>query len=1063
MHSAAAAARRIPSTPPSEWKPAAESAWARYLSKAPKDVYDAIDSRDPLLLFNALWDLMLAPSRVIGPFFPRKGELDRNTVRCAIKKVLIGQEGKAVKLLMSNGIAAATPQVIQALRDLHPDRSEELILPEPHGSQVSPADDMIYSVLFDQAECENAPKDTFGWSAPLFLPTRALAKGGLLTAVSKLLALAADQPDLFPEPCAQLLSTGWLTPLNKVSKIERRIIEQAGGTPKVRPINAGTLFAKTLLAATLKLPEAQQAAKRVYPYQLSLGARRGTERLVHTARAAHLDGWIVGKNDVANGFNTVHRQSLIDAHHHFFPQCTKLFNFLYGVDAPILLEKQDGEIETLWSRQGARQGCTAGTEAFCFAVDGPVRRVHHKYPEFVFKVLTDDIITLCPPPESDTEDAWREVFVRYASMLKDLAAELATIGLAFNRSKSELLLPRGARGLAHLCPELNPQSEGIVVAGAPIGTDVFISDFVKTKLAEWKGKLPAILGVARKSPRAAHRLLTVSATRLPTYFASTIPPEYTYDALREFDHAITDAFFQIVDPQAQMATTGEDRVQRALLKVTVPTPRGCGLFIPSDQAAISWWASLQASLSEDRDLFRLREALRTHVRNAWPFLSSALTDNGVSVMHTVAHVIATSEDTLLDGSMFYPGVECETHVAKYVLRTCTRIRSKALDRITGVGCVSQSFSNAEFILAGSSGPVGSIFARRLSARHKEPFTAVNYIHFVRFFLGLPPVHTVGDATVDPNLDYPVQRCIAHQDAVLDASACHASSCTSANFARTRKHNHIVRVIASMARSAGLETSVEPQTHRLLLEEFTPAQCRSIFPSRISAAYRSAFTELSEALKQFDDVQHPGFPSERKQRCVADITANMPAVAQRDLKGLRVDLSVVDPKSGQTFWADVTIAHTAAPTYQVAEMAFTAAHRELTALRQTTTPSLPCAISPTLTQREAHKSAKYARLIQIATRQYQAGMRARPPAFAPVAMSTTGSLGSGAATLLDWICSKFHDVIEESQPRPDGFTTKHLSAGFRGRMFHSIHCLLASGLANQIAFAGGPAPSRRSVY
>ncbi len=57
---------------------------------------------------------------------------------------------------------------------------------------------------------------------------------------------------------------------------------------------------------------------------------------------------------------------------------------------------QDSSIDTLWSEQGARQGCAAGTESFCLAIDGPVRRVHANYPELIFKVLTDDITVLCP-------------------------------------------------------------------------------------------------------------------------------------------------------------------------------------------------------------------------------------------------------------------------------------------------------------------------------------------------------------------------------------------------------------------------------------------------------------------------------------------------------------------------------------------------------------------------------------------------------------------------------------------------------------------------------------------
>lgn len=221
-----------------------------------------------------------------------------------------------------------------------------------------------------------------------------------MNAVAQMMELFAEEPSLFPDPCPQLLAAGALTPLNKLCRAERRMMEYRGAPPRVRPINAGTLFAKSVLATMLSTPEAQCAAQKVKPFQLSLGTKRGTERMVHSSRAAYLGGWIVGKNDIANGFNTLARQSLLDAHSLFFPQSTKIFNAIYGVDAPVFLTSKDQGVSTLWSQQGSRQGCALGTESFCFAMDGPVRKMHRKYPEFIFKVLTDDIVVLCPPPDT---------------------------------------------------------------------------------------------------------------------------------------------------------------------------------------------------------------------------------------------------------------------------------------------------------------------------------------------------------------------------------------------------------------------------------------------------------------------------------------------------------------------------------------------------------------------------------------------------------------------------------------------------------------------------------------
>jgi len=459
-------ARRVPSLPPNQWKPAAEAAWRVYLRSVPSLIDTAVKSRDKRLLFNALWDVLTAPSRVIAPHFGEGSGRDDDPVRCAFKKVRIGQESKALKVLQSNGIAAATPEVIRALRDLHPTRTTELHPPTPSAPQLVITDDTIFKLLYQQAEAEHVKRDAFGWSAPLLLPCRA-AYGGALVALSKMLALIASDPELFPPPCPQLLSTGCLTPINKLCAVERKLMEEIGASPKVRPINAGTLFAKTLLSCVLSTQEAKEAALRTSPYQLSLRSRRGTERLVHTARSAHEAGWLIGKNDITNGFNTVKRQSLLDAHDRFFPSATRIFNYLYGVDAPVFLFAENGETETLWSQEGARQGCAIGSESFCFAIDGPIRNTHSKYPEFTFKLLTDDIIPMCPPPVNNTPEEWSHTLTRYSEMLSYLRHELSTIGLTFNLDKSAVLIPEGANCADDCVPSLKATRGGVIIAGAP--------------------------------------------------------------------------------------------------------------------------------------------------------------------------------------------------------------------------------------------------------------------------------------------------------------------------------------------------------------------------------------------------------------------------------------------------------------------------------------------------------------------------------------------------------------------------------------------------------------------
>ena len=85
---------------------------------------------------------MLALLDWLAPFFSDIRHVDSNfdiaasTVSASLRKVLKGQERKAMKLLCSNGVAKITPETIAALKDLHPQRTDELKLPSTQMPQL---------------------------------------------------------------------------------------------------------------------------------------------------------------------------------------------------------------------------------------------------------------------------------------------------------------------------------------------------------------------------------------------------------------------------------------------------------------------------------------------------------------------------------------------------------------------------------------------------------------------------------------------------------------------------------------------------------------------------------------------------------------------------------------------------------------------------------------------------------------------------------------------------------------------------------------------------------------
>ena len=207
-------------------------------------------------------------------------------------------------------------------------------------------------------------------------------------------------------------------------------------------------------------------------------------------RAAYESRYIVGKNDFENGFNSLSRQKMLDTHSKLFPESTVVFNFFYGVDSPVFLLDNDMELTVIRNKQGPRQGCSAGTEGFCLTIHPVLVELQARYPEFDFRAVTDDVVPIAPPPISDSFEEWQALYTRYAQCLNDIKdLSLLLAGLTLNAEKGALLLPAGAPlptpDVRKLFPaQFEFRQDGMRVAGAPIGTDVFMREFVNAKVVE---------------------------------------------------------------------------------------------------------------------------------------------------------------------------------------------------------------------------------------------------------------------------------------------------------------------------------------------------------------------------------------------------------------------------------------------------------------------------------------------------------------------------------------------------------------------------------------------------
>jgi hypothetical protein len=213
-------------------------------------------------------------------------------------------------------------------------------------------------------------------------------------------------------------------------------------------------------------------------------------------------------------------------------------------------------------------------------------------------------------------------------------------------------------------------------------------------------------------------------------------------------------------------------------------------------------------------------------------------------------------------------------------------------------------------------------------------------------------------------------------------------------------------IARAEREAGLEATREPDTYGLLMEEFIREQCRRIFPKDPPKRYKLAFDLLYQAT-EFVRSPECKMRKEDKDKYIQHRLDALPPLNKRDTKGLRIDIDIVNPITGEVRWVDVSAVNPASFTYVKQEINhITNRDSVKEMLAGHSAPLIRPTPSPALRRREAFKRDKYANLVTIANRQHAQGKRPQKPLFTTFAITTTGELGDQANSLLDWIVQQY---------------------------------------------------------
>lgn len=444
------------------------------------------------------------------------------TIRIMKEHIKLGLPGKAIRVLMSDGLADVDDECIEVLERLHP---TPLLVTEPFGGATPGVSPPQLTLPAFQSALSSLPRGVAagpsGWTyemtkgatgqSPVF--TNALH--GL---VQRLLA-------------GSTVATSWITasrliPLNK----------RKGG---IRPIAAGDTFCRLtcrIAISTLVIDE------MLLPNQFGVGSVGGVEAVIDFLEDRAVTCGGIGFIDFENAFNSVNRHTLAEAVRRFCPQLFPLIKNLYGSPTASLVRRRDGSYESIACKEGVRQGDPFASLGFSLVMrllleDMAARRTHTASPTPT--PAPADPESLVVPLPNTQQVAYLDDLACVCDDASDFDAVLAFLtlptttaryGLRVNTSKTRFVASSelASTGVATL--------GGWV--GGPCNETGLASQLVVDEVQRFRSRLPLLQRLTVQEQLCLIRYCLVPTTG---HLLRTLHPVVSRRGALEFDSAVSEA------------------------------------------------------------------------------------------------------------------------------------------------------------------------------------------------------------------------------------------------------------------------------------------------------------------------------------------------------------------------------------------------------------------------------------------------------------------------------------------------------------------------------------------
>jgi len=527
------------------------------------------------------------------------------------------------------------------------------------------------------------------------------------------------------------------------------------------------------------------------------------------------------------------------------------------------------------------------------------------------------------------------------------------------------------------------------------------------------------------------------------YLAQVVPPSLTAQHFARFDEGVAAFVLELLTPRGRTRLACSDErmsVFRRRLRLPLRL-NGAGLIGVDSICAAAFVGSVVASCEADKVLSRNIGGFERFARPARLLLQARLAPLGATKTNELLKLPLSGDLDLFDPSRYVEQDSDEKSAPKMQQKWSREVHVAAARTLRPD---EDALGDCDLVHAEARArPAAYILQAKLSNPFFR-FSPADFTAWFRFQFRIPQAAHLGNANAAG-----VEQCLGscrRRDVDLHGNHAHAP-CKVCLRGRGLRHRYLKNVVSHHAAKAGCTVTWvrEESTAELLLRQFTPDQCSTMFPPKTPAALAEGARHLLTDLRAA-----AALPIDLREAKLVELDARLHELRDSVVNGhgLRLDGTLLYPATGEQVWFDVSVVHTTCKTHLKGEVKSTLDRRaagEEGAGRQ----------SAALMKAHQDKLDRYALLEAMVERQALAGLRSAAPLILPVVISTHGELCPGTVRLQEWLVERYRARLRLEGERDDGMDEDDLITAFRCELRAALLVATAKGTAEMLAVAGRP--------